>query len=134
MALTPEQMTSRFYNEIGWNLTDGITEDALRFEDLRICAVDYVSKCRMRVYEHIPKQGDYMLDMASGPIQYPEYLRYSENFNKRCCVDLSSDALLQAKKKISDHGIYLNDSFFNIEFDDDFFDCSISLHLSLIHI
>ena len=40
-----------------------------------------------------------MLDMASGPIQYPEYLVYSSNFKKRYCVDLSKNALEAAKKK-----------------------------------
>jgi ubiquinone/menaquinone biosynthesis C-methylase UbiE len=128
-----EKMVSKFYNEVGWNLKNGITEDAIRFEDLRDCAADYVSKCRMRVFDYIPSNGQNILDMASGPIQYPEYLTYSKNFSKRYCVDLSDDALEQARKKILDHGVYINDSFFNIDFEDNFFDCSISLH-TIYHI
>ena len=49
-----EKMVSKFYNEVGWNLKNGVTEDAIRFEDLRDCAADYVSKCRMRVFDYIP--------------------------------------------------------------------------------
>ena len=66
--------------------------------------------------------------MASGPIQYPEYLEYSKNFNKRYCVDLSDAALESAKLKIGEHGVFLHGSFFDISLDEDFFDCSISLH------
>jgi ubiquinone/menaquinone biosynthesis C-methylase UbiE len=128
-----EKIVSRFYNEGGWVTVDGLTEDARQFEDLRSVAENYVSKCRLRVLTHIPKSGDKILDMASGPIQFPEYLEYSKNFNKRYCVDLSSAALDQAKKKILDHGVFLHGSFFAMEFQKDYFDCSISLH-TIYHI
>ena len=94
-----ENKVSKFYNQVGWETNKGITEDARRFEDLRQCAEDYISKCRLRVLRHIPDNGDKIIDMASGPIQYKEYLEYSRNFRKRYCVDLSSSALTDAKKK-----------------------------------
>ena len=128
-----EKIVSEFYNEVGWKVDGEITEDAKRFEDLRECAREYVSKCRLRLLKHIPPKGVSILDMASGPIQYREYLEYSKNFHKRYCVDLSSDALLQAKEKISDHGMFFHGSFFDIDFEIDFFDCSISLH-TIYHI
>src|ERR1017187_5156591 len=133
MENDPEKIVSRFYNQGGWVTADGLTEDARQFEDLRNVAAKYVSKCRLRVLTHIPKSGDKILDMASGPIQYPEYLEYSKNFNKRYCVDLSSVALDLAKKKISDHGVFLHGSFFDMEIQKDYFDCSISLH-TIYHI
>jgi SAM-dependent methyltransferase len=123
-----EENVSRFYNSIGWQTRDGVTEDADRFEDLRKAAEWYVGMCRLRLMAHIPKQGHAILDMASGPIQYPEYLEYSRGYEKRYCVDLSAQALAAAKEKIGEHGIYFNDSFLNLEFADDFFDCVISLH------
>lgn len=128
-----EENVSRFYNQAGWKLDGQITEDAKRFEDLREYASEYVSRCRLRLLRHIPKKGENILDMASGPIQYKEYLEYSKNFNKRYCVDLSSEALSQAQDKISDHGIFLHGSFFDIEFEKDYFDCSISVH-TIYHI
>jgi hypothetical protein len=66
--------------------------------------------------------------MASGPIQYKEYLEYSKNYKKRYCIDLSSKALEEAKRKIGDHGMFLHGNFFDIQLDEDFFDCTISLH------
>jgi ubiquinone/menaquinone biosynthesis C-methylase UbiE len=125
---------SEFYNNIGWKIDDGITEDARRWEDLRECASAYVAKCRMRVARHIPASGDAILDMASGPIQYHEYLEYSRNFKKRYCVDLSAEALRLAKRRIGSHGTYLHGDFLEIDdLREDFFDCSISLH-TIYHI
>jgi ubiquinone/menaquinone biosynthesis C-methylase UbiE len=133
MTENAEERVSKFYNTVGWETAGGITEDARRWEDLRECAKDYVSKCRLRVLAHIPEGGDRILDMASGPIQYIEYLAYSRNFKQRYCVDLSSAALEQARKKIGEHGVFLNGSFLNIEMEPNFFDCTISLH-TIYHI
>ena len=102
-------------------------------EDLREHAKEYVSKCRLRVLKHISEYGENILDMASGPIQYPEYLEYSSNFNKRYCIDLSSSALESAKNKIGDHGVFLEGSFFDIPLEENYFDCAISLH-TIYHI
>ena len=124
-----EQVVARFYNDIGWKTTEGVTEDARLWEDLRACAREYVSKCRLRVLNHVPAGGDYLLDLGSGPIQYPEYLAYSRGFQKRYCVDLSEAALDQAREKIGDHGVYLLGSFFDMVLGQDFFDCAISLHV-----
>ena len=128
-----EEKASNFYNSIGWETSEGISEDARRWEDLREYAQEYVSKCRLRICEHIPNHGDFILDMASGPLQYKEYLEYSKNFQKRYCIDLSSKALEDAKKKIGDHGVFLQGSFFDIPLDKNFFDCAISLH-TILHI
>jgi SAM-dependent methyltransferase len=123
-----EDKVSNFYNTVGWEKEGDVTEDAKRWEDLREHAAKYVSKCRLRVLRHIPEQGVNILDMASGPIQYREYLEYSRNFKKRYCVDLSSGALEQARKKIGEHGVFLHGSFFDIPFEENFFDCAVSLH------
>ena len=128
-----EEGISQFYGTEGWETKDGVTEDARRWEDLRECAKEYVSKCRLRVLRHIPERGENMLDMASGPIQYQEYLEFSKNFRKRYCIDLSAKALEVAKKRIGDHGVFLHGSFFDIELKEDFFDCTLSLH-TIFHI
>lgn len=128
-----EGLVSQFYNTVGWETEEGITEDARRWEDLRAHSREYVSNCRLRVLRHIPESGSKILDMASGPIQYKEYLEYSKNFGKRYCVDLSEKALEDAKAKIGSHGVFLHGSFFDIPFESDFFDCSVSLH-TIYHI
>ena len=48
--------------------------------------------------------------MASGGIQYEEYLLYSK-ISKKDTADLSSKALEDAKKKIGDHGVFMKGSF-----------------------
>jgi len=123
-----EEKAIDFYNGVGWEAQDGRTEDAARWEDLRASARSYVSRCRLRVLRHIPERGDLILEVGSGPIQYPEYLEYSKNFNKRYCVDLSQKALLEAARKIGQHGVFLNKSFFDVDFAHDTFDCTVSLH------
>jgi ubiquinone/menaquinone biosynthesis C-methylase UbiE len=128
-----EESVSRFYNSVGWNAEKGVTEDARLWEDLRDQAAEYVSKCRLRVLRHIPEQGARILDMASGPIQYQEYLEYSRNFTQRYCIDLSQQALDSARNKIGEHGVFLLGSFFDIPLEDDFFDCAVSLH-TIYHI
>jgi SAM-dependent methyltransferase len=133
MERSAEKTVSEFYNKVGWQTKDGLTEDARRFEDLREFAREYVQKCRLRVLRHVPDRGECLLDMASGPIQYDEYLEYSGNFRKRYCVDLSSGALESAKRKIGDHGVFLCGSFLDIPLEENFFDCAISLH-TIYHI
>ena len=122
-----------FYENVGWNIQEGITEDARRWEDLRPYAREYVSKCRLRLLRHIPNAGENILDMASGPIQYDEYIKYSRGFCKRYCVDLSKEALRLARTKIGEHGVFLAGNFLEMDFDNDFFDCCISLH-TIYHI
>ncbi len=138
MVDNAEEKVSKFYNTVGWKTggwegEEEITEDARRWEDLREHAKEYVSKCRLRVLRHIPDCGVNILDLGSGPIQYKEYLEYSKNFKKRYCVDLSSEALEKAQKKIGDHGVFLHGSFFDIPMEENFFDCAFSLH-TIYHI
>ena len=123
-----EKNISDFYNTIGWESEGQVYEDTRRFEDLRPYAQEYNDKCRLRVLRHIPPIGDNMLDMASGPIPYKEYIEYSKNYQKRYCVDLSAKALDDAKRKIGEKGVFLRGSFFDINLENNFFDCAISLH------
>jgi len=128
-----EVKANEYYNTVGWETEEEITEDARRWEDLREYPREYVSKSRLRLMRHIPKSGENILDMASGPIQYKEYLEYSRNFKKRYCVDLSSEALESARHKISNHGVFMHGDFLTLPFEENFFDCAVSLH-TIYHI
>tara|TARA_Y200000002_G_scaffold90889_1_gene73139 strand:+ start:215 stop:988 length:774 start_codon:yes stop_codon:yes gene_type:complete len=124
---------NKFYNESGWDKKQEDTLDAKLFEDLRQSAKEYVSKCRLRLTRFIPKKGEHILDFASGPIQYPEYLRYSKNFKIRHCVDFSKLAINNAKDKLGKRGKYYCNDFFKIKFKKNYFDCILSLH-TIYHI
>ncbi len=123
----------RYYNTSGWKKDKSNFEDAKLFEDLRINSKDYVSKCRKRILKFIPKEGKNILDFASGPIQYKEYLLYSKNFKYRHCVDFSKEAIKIAKKKLKKKGKYYCNDFLKIKFKKNFFDCIISMH-TIYHI
>lgn len=124
-----KQNAQNFYNEIGWHKgSDGQFIDAEKCEDLRPVAKEYIHKCHMRVKRHIKQKGKYLLDVASGPIQYPEYLSYSEDFEYRICVDISFRALQEARKKLGDKGIYILGDITNLPFQDNALDAIVSLH------
>ncbi len=118
----------QFYDQIGWQLEgDGIYQNA-RYEDLRPVSSEYIHRCHMRVKRHLAPTGDFLLDAGSGPVQYDEYLTYSENYRYRVCMDLSVVALQEARKRLGDKGIYINADIANLPFKDDTFDGIVSLH------
>lgn len=122
------------YEDVGWKeVAADVSFDAQTGEDLRPVARAYLSATRRRVLRHLPASGDRLLDMASGPIQYPEYLEYSSNFNTRVCVDLSQRALDMARSKIGSHGEYLCGDFFELQIPANSMDAVVSLH-TIYHI
>ena len=123
----------KFYNSIGWKKSDNHFKDANISEDLRFYSREYVSNCRKRILKYIPKKGINILDFASGPIQYKEYLSYSKKFNYRHCVDFSKDAIKFAKLKIGNKGKFYCKDFLDIKFKKNYFDCILSLH-TIYHI
>ena len=123
----------RFYNSKGWKRNSNQFEDANINEDLRFNSREYVSKCRKRILRYIPDKGLNILDFASGPIQYKEYLKYSKNFDYRHCVDFSKDAIKIAKSKIGKKGKFYCKDFLDIKFKKNYFDCILSIH-TIYHI
>ena len=117
-----------FYNEIGWEKTDSNFIDAARFEDLRTVSDEYRSKCHLRINDFINKKGKYMLDIASGPIQYQEYLTYSNDYEYRICADISFAALKEAKKKLGSKGLYFLCDITQLPLKNNVIDGIVSLH------
>lgn len=123
----------QFYDSFGWQQDNGVFQDALDSEDLREVSNEYITNCHARLKEHLPKQGRYILDVASGPIQYDAYLAYSENYDFRICADISLRALLAAKRKLGDKGIYLLCDITCLPLQTAKIDAVISLH-TLYHV
>lgn len=118
----------QFYDRIGWQMeADGFYQNA-RYEDLRPVAREYIHKCHMRVNRHLQPEGRFLLDAGSGPIQYPEYLTYSQGYKYRVCVDLSIVALQEAAERVKDHGLMVVADVANLPFKEDVFDGVVSLH------
>ena len=72
--------------------------------------------------------GHYLLDAGSGPVQYAEYLTYSEGYQRRVCVDISIVALQEARRRIGEHGLFVVADVANLPFTAEPFDGVVSLH------
>ena len=123
-----KQQVREFYDEIGWSqVGDGLYQNA-RYEDLRPVSHDYIHKCHLRVNRHLSPSGEFFLDAGSGPVQWPEYLTYSENYQYRLCVDISITALKEAREKLGERGLYVVADIANLPFKSDAFDGEVSMH------
>jgi SAM-dependent methyltransferase len=80
------------------------------------------------VLRHLNPTGRLILDAGCGPIQYPEYLEYSQGYQYRVCADISIVALREARKRVGSHGLYVNCDVANLPFKSDSFDSLVSLH------
>jgi len=123
-----KQQVREFYDQIGWSQAgNGLYQNA-RYEDLRPVSRDYIHNCHLRVNRHLTPAGDFLLDAGSGPVQWPEYLTYSENYRYRLCVDISITALKEARTKLDKHGLYVVADIANLPFIDNVFDGEVSMH------
>jgi len=123
-----KQNVREFYDQIGWQeVSEGVYQNA-HYEDLRPVAQEYISRCHLRVLRHLQTEGGYLLDAGSGPIQYPEYLKYSEGYDFRVCADISIQALMEARKRIGEHGLFVFCDIAHLPFPPNVFDGLVSLH------
>jgi SAM-dependent methyltransferase len=117
----------QFYDRIGWHMEGDFYQNA-RYEDLRPVSAEYIHRCHLRVKRHLKAEGKYLLDAGSGPIQYPEYLLYSQGYRYRVCADISIVALQEARKRIGAHGLFVVADVANLPFKAGVFDGAVTLH------
>ncbi len=123
----------KFYDNFGWLSENGVFQDAKDSEDLRAVSQEYIERCHLRVNQYLPAKGKYLLDVASGPVQYQAYLTYSHQYEYRVCADISVLALKEAKKKLKEKGIYLLCDVTNLPLKSNTIDACVSLH-TLYHV
>ena len=127
----PDQLqmeVQAFYDTFGWKAHDGLFQDAHDSEDLREVSQEYILHCHLRLNRFLPKHGQYLLDIASGPLQYDAYLTYSQAFDTRICADISITALLAAQQRLGDKGVYVLCDITQLPFKTDSLDAVVSLH------
>ena len=123
-----KQQVRDFYDQIGWaQVGEGLYQNA-RYEDLRPVSREYIHKCHMRVKRHLAPHGDMLLDAGSGPVQWPEYLTYSEGYRYRLCADISITALKEARTRLGSQGLFVVADIANLPFKPDAFDGIVSMH------
>lgn len=128
MTLNTKQQVREFYDRIGWSqVGDGLYQNA-RYEDLRPVSREYIHRCHLRVRRYLNPTGKFLLDAGSGPVQYPEYLTYSEGYRYRVCADISITALKEARVQLGAKGLYVVADIANLPFKPDTFDGIVSLH------
>ena len=123
-----KQKVRRFYDAIGWSVEDSGHYQNARYEDLRPVSAEYIHNCHMRITPYFEKGGKYIMDVGCGPIQYPEYLTYSEHFERRVCADISITALKEARKRIGEKGFFVVCDAANLPFKPECMDAMVSLH------
>ena len=117
-----------FYDRVGWQIRDEDLYQNAQYEDLRPVSRDYIHRCHLRVNRYLAQKGQYLLDAGSGPVQYPEYLTYSQGYQARVCMDISIVALQEARKRLAEHGLYVVGDIAHLPFKSEIFDGIVSLH------
>ena len=123
-----KQQVRKFYDQVGWQLeADGLYQNA-HYEDLRPVSAEYIHRCHGRVGRHLKTSGKYLLDAGSGPVQYEEYMEYLRDYKYRVCADISIVALMEARKKLGEKGLYVVSDIANLPFKKEVFEGVMSMH------
>jgi SAM-dependent methyltransferase len=119
-----------FYDTFGWRKdANGFYGDTAAFEDNRPVLRDYWQQTHLRVKEFIRPHGRYYLDAGSGAISHPEYLAYSDGYERHVCADFSYQALVEARIKLAEQGWYVVADLTHLPFKSDTFDAAVSAHV-----
>jgi len=123
-----KQQVREFYDQIGWSQAgEGLYQNA-RYEDLRPVSREYIHNCHLRVKRHLTPEGELFLDAGSGPVQWPEYLIYSEHYRFRVCVDISMTALKEARRRLGERGLCVVADIAHLPFQAGVFGAAVSMH------
>ena len=133
-----KQRVFDYYNEINYKVKDSLKmyEDSHKWVDSREVSSKYVKNSFTRASRFYPKNLNYLLDIASGPIGLPEYMSLSDGYAYRICVDISINALIQAKINMENagkKGIYICGDITNIPIQDNSIDTVLCQH-TLYHV
>lgn len=129
-----KEAVQAFYDSVGWQKDEeDVFVDTALFLHTNPSVERYMSKCRRRVKDYLKPDGQYLLDVASGPVHFPEYQEYSDSYQRRICVDLSTVALSEARGHLGDKGVYVIGDVTNLPFADGTLDGVASLH-TLYHV
>jgi len=133
-----KQRVFDYYDEVDYKVKDSfkIYEDSPKWVDFREVSSDYIKNSFTKASQFYPNHGEFLLDIASGPIGLPEYISLSDGYDCRICVDISINALIQAKinlDKAEKKGIFICGDITNIPIQDNSADAVLCQH-TLYHI
>ncbi len=95
-----------YYNKVDYEVKNqlAVYVDSPKWIDYRRETRAYIRKSLTRAARFYAPKGKYLLDIASGPIGLPEYMSLSDGYEYRICIDISLNALLQAKSNMEKEG------------------------------
>jgi ubiquinone/menaquinone biosynthesis C-methylase UbiE len=88
-----------YYNEVDFKVREyfNIYGDTQKWVDERPVSLAYLRNSFNKAARFYPPTGKFILDIGSGPIGFKEYINLSNGYEYRICIDISVNALLQAK-------------------------------------
>lgn len=125
-----------YYNDLNYFVSDdlNVQTDSAKWVDYRAVSRDYIKETLNNSYTHIPENGAYFLDIASGTVGFKEYVELSKNFKTRICIDISYPALLLAKENMKGQdSMFVCGDITNIPLKDNVCDVVVSHH-TLYHV
>jgi ubiquinone/menaquinone biosynthesis C-methylase UbiE len=126
-----KQVVKEFYDNFGWHKNaEGVYKDSATFVDRRSALQHYYSKTDARLRSAVCTGGTYYLNAGSGANAFPGY---SSGFTWHVCVDFSMKALVEARSKLRDKGLYVLADMCQLPFKEGVFDVALCSHV-LYHI
>ncbi len=113
-----KQRVFDYYNQINYTVYNNVSlyADSKKWVDYRPVAKSYIENSFTNAAPYL-STGKYLLDIASGSIGFSQYLDLSKNYDYRVCVDISVNALLEAKANLAatgQKGIFICGDILNI--------------------
>ncbi len=129
------KMVQDFYEDYGWKRDeDGRFHDSRLFIEQKTAVDAYYLHTMQRLQQFLVPKGKYLLDVASGPVFQPENQAFSDNFEKRICVDLTFRALVEARHNVGEEkGIFIQGDISKLPLIDGLCDNAVSIH-TLYHV
>jgi len=133
-----KQRIFNYYDKINYQEFEGqqVYADAGKFVDFRPFALDYTQHGFSNSRQYINQTGKYFVDVCCGPVAFKEYVFLAEGFDCRICIDISANALLEAKKNLAKYhqrGIFICADIINLPLKENMADAVICQH-GLFHV
>jgi 2-polyprenyl-3-methyl-5-hydroxy-6-metoxy-1,4-benzoquinol methylase len=109
-----QRKVEEFYEHYGWKFCGSNSQDSIENENINPNSQEYIKNVRLRIKANLG-QGEKLLDIGCGPLQYPEYVQYGDNFDLRVCCDLSKEAISIAKTKVAPESVMLVGNYLELD-------------------
>ena len=119
-----------FYEQYGWSRdAAGRYRDTADFVDVRPAMAAYHQRAMARLKRMLGARGGRLLDAGCGALASAEYAGLGAGFDKRVCVDFARAALLEARGKLGESGVFVQADVARLPFREGTFDAVLCAHV-----